>query len=110
MARWGESCYARAHGGCAGRIQSAHWISVQTLRMRQAAYRVAIRKGREVGEAGQYLVDFPIAGLIADPRNGIPLCSHHHDSFDRRNGQALDLHAPVEVREFAAEFGLEDLL
>lgn len=51
-----------------------------------------------------------MAGLTADPRNGIPLCVHHHDSFDRRNGQELKLLPPLGVKEFAAEYGLEDLL
>lgn len=107
---WGSECFARAHGDCRGRIQAAHWISVQTLRGRRANYRIAIRNGREVGEAGRYLVDMPIEGLIADPRNGIPLCDHHHASFDRRDGKALDLTPHTDVREFAAEYGLEDLL
>lgn len=110
MARWGELCYARAHGDCRGRIQAAHWISVQILKSRQAAKRVAIRNGRVVDEPAHYLVDMPLSGLIADPRNGVPLCVHHHDSFDRRNGQSLDPIPPREVIEFANEFGLDDLL
>jgi nitrite reductase/ring-hydroxylating ferredoxin subunit len=54
-----------------------------------------------------------LAGLdavVADDRNGVPLCTAHHDSFDTRNGQSLHLPAPECVREFAAEYGLEHLI
>lgn len=108
--RCGHVCYAQGRGGCAGRLQAAHWISVQTLKGRQANYRIAIRNGRELPEAAQYLVDMPIDGLIADPRNGVPLCEHHHSSFDKRNGQELILQPPAEVIEFAEEYDLADLL
>lgn len=110
MERWGELCYARAQGGCSGRIQSAHWISSQTLRHRQANNRIALKNGRELHEAARYLVDMPIGGLVSDPRNGIPLCEAHHASFDRRDGRELVLQPPLGVKEFAEEFGLEDLL
>lgn len=113
FARWGSECYARAHGDCSGRVQAAHWISKQGLQIKQSQIRLAIRGlqiNRDVAikESHRLLADMPLDGLIADPRNGVPLCSHHHDSFDRRNGQALDLKPPEEVREFAAEYGLED--
>lgn len=110
IARWGPSCYARERGDCSGRIEAAHWISVQLLKARQATARIAIRNGRELEEARLYLVDMPIEGVIADPRNGVPLCSHHHASFDKRNGKKLILQPPKEVIEFTEEYGLDDLL
>lgn len=110
IARMGGACYARAHGSCAGRIQAAHWIDAQTLRGIQANTRMAIRANRQVSEGRLLLVDMPLDGLIADDRNGAPLCEHHHASFDKRNGQKLILHPPAEVVEFAAEYGLEDWL
>jgi len=107
---WGSSCYARAKGGCSGRIQAAHWISSQTLRHRQANNRIALKNGRELHEAARYLVDMPIGGLVSDPRNGIPLCEAHHASFDGRDGKRLEMQPPLGVKEFAADYGLEDLL
>lgn len=111
FARWGSACYARAHGGCKGRVQAAHWISKQTLKRKQSQARISLRRvdpRLAIREEVYFLLDMPIDGLIADPRNGVPLCDHHHASFDRRNGQALDLTPPQEVREFAEEYGLED--
>ena len=109
FARWGSECYARAHGDCKGRVQAAHWISKQGLRIKQSQVRIRVGIDRFPEREGLLrLIEMPLDGLIADPRNGIPLCDHHHASFDRRNGQALDLTPPQEVREFAAEYGLED--
>ena len=109
FARWGSACYARAHGGCKGRVQAAHWISKQGLRIKQSQVRIRVGTDRFPEREGLLrLIEMPLDGLVADPRNGVPLCDHHHASFDRRNGQALDLPVPTEVREFAEEYGLED--
>lgn len=110
MKRWGEVCYARAKGGCAGRIEAAHWIATQRLAAIQTNARIAIRNGREVSDPRRLLVDMPLTGLIADDRNGVPLCMRHHASFDKRNGQELVLMPPGEVREFAEEYDLDDEL
>ena len=113
FARWGSECYARAHGDCSGRVQAAHWIGKQRLRIKQSQARIHIERMDPriaVRQSVLHFLDMPLDGLIADPRNGVPLCDHHHSSFDRRNGQALDLKPPEEAREFAAEYGLEDEL
>lgn len=92
-------------------MQAAHWISKQGLRIKQSQARIHIERmdpRLSVREGVLRLIEMPLDGLVADPRNGVPLCDQHHASFDRRNGRALDLPVPTEVREFAAEYGLED--
>lgn len=99
FARHGCTCYA-ADDACLGRIEAAHWVGVQTLRRWQSQERVANRWDFR----HRPLLDVTEDELVADDRNGVPLCAYHHACFDRRNGQALDLEPPDAVLAFVAQY------
>ena len=102
-------CYADPTAEtCRGRLQAAHWIAVQTLRIKQRNARIV------AGGVGFYhppesarLTNADLSDLIADPRNGVPLCEMHHQALDHKR---LSLAPPQSVIEFATEYGLGHLL
>lgn len=100
--RWainGESvCYV-ADEECSGRLQAAHYIAVQRLRIAQKA--VAIR--HESGPLTAVAYD----ELVADDRNSLILCELDHSRFD---GFRLSIPPPACVIEFAREYGIERYL
>ena len=108
----GGACYFRPgirgndYGPCHGRIQGAHWISEQTIKRKRDQAIV----NRQIGkDANVLLLEVELEELLEDPRNGVPACVHHHDTFDLRNGQALEPapEPPFQVHCFAADYGLE---
>lgn len=107
LAMYGADCYAGPHG-CSGRVQAAHWISIQrlTIKRRNAAIAQGGRGFYRPPETDAIL-SVPLDDLIADPRNGIPLCELHHLRFDQFG---LHLQPPAEVIAFANDYGLEHLL
>ena len=106
--RWGLRCYAY-DAGCSGRVEAAHYISAQRLREEQrkiklSAYRFALDDPRHG------LTQSSLDELIADDRNGIPLCSEHHNAFDGKRAEPLIIVAPACVIEFAQDYGLTHLI
>lgn len=100
-------CYADpTAASCRGRLQAAHWISVQTLK-RKHALAVTPPRGLAYPEGPANLAAATLSELVADPRNGVPLCEMHHQAFDHHR---LSLTPPPSVIDFASEYGLEHLL
>jgi len=84
-------CYATMVGvphDCRGKIQADHVLERQRLR----------RRARELG--------VPEDKLIADDRNGVPLCEVLNGS-PRRREILRQAGVPVQVMQFAIEWGLE---
>lgn len=115
---WGPACYFRGgafgagYGLCRGELQAAHWLSRQTLKHKQSDARLQVRRGIEVSEGLRRLIDADLEELLADPRNGVPACEHHHATLDLRNGKKFDPppSIPFTVLEFATELDLDYLL
>lgn len=92
---------------CSGRLQAAHVISRQSLRLLRSNMEIAPHRYPS-DDPRHNLLKHDLDALCADPRNGLILCDRHHSAFDRRNGQALLLpYLPEHVWEFAREYGLE---
>lgn len=111
-------CYAADLPGgyvCSGRLEAAHFIAVQTLRIKQSEARIYIETQHDprmaLAPGILELVNADLSDLIADPRNGVPLCSEHHATFDgKRPPRRLSLTPPPSVVSFATEYGLTHLL
>lgn len=95
---------------CRGRLEAAHWISA--ARLREERRKLALTTYRfHPDDPRHALITVSLDDLIADDRNGVPLCSHaHHPAFDGRNGKRLVLTPPACVIEFAETYGLGYLI
>ena len=101
-------CYARHLGECKGILQAAHWISRQQLKQERS--KVNVSRHRFEGDDRLRLLDHSIEDLVADGRNGVPLCVEHHNAFDGKRAYSVELVPPGHVRAFAADYGLLHLL
>ena len=108
MARWGTRCYVHdAH--CSGRVEAAHYISAQRLREERRKLKLAPYRFTP-DDPRHGLVRASLDDLIADSRNGIPLCNEHHNAFDGKRHRRLSIYAPQCVIDFATEYGLTHLI
>jgi hypothetical protein len=93
---------------CSGGLQAAHWISKQTLKLERS--KVNVSRHRFTDDPRLALLDVTEDDLVADARNGIPLCFEHHNAFDGKRSYRLDLYPPPTVLEFATQYGLSHLI
>lgn len=108
MARWGTRCYVYGPD-CEGRVEAAHYVSAQ--RLREERRKLALTPYRFTPEDPRHgLVRASLDDLIADSRNGIPLCNEHHNAFDGKRAVRLVIPAPQCVIDFATEYGLTHLI
>lgn len=110
-ADWQERvfCYAGPEG-CAGRLDAAHWISAQRLREERRKFKLTGPRFA-VGDPRHKLATVSLDTLLADDRNGVPLCQDaHHPAFDGKRAKRLILTPPSCVIEFAEDYGLSHLL
>lgn len=77
-------CFFAARGDCEGRLDRAHLIPKQRMRIRNMD-----------------------KDILWDPRCWVPMCRKHHTAFDHHfiNLRRKDL--PIGVEQFAAEHKLE---
>lgn len=105
LARDGAVCRWAEQGDCGGRLQSAHIISVQRLRL---LYSRAEGKTAYRGALGSALLDVPLDEVLADPRNGCVACELHHVRYE---GAVLHLDSyPEPFLEFVADYSLEHVI
>ena len=108
MARWGTRCFAYGPN-CEGRVVAAHYVSAQ--RLREERRKLALTPYRFTPEDPRHgLVRASLDELLADSRNGIPLCHHHHAAFDGKRASKLTIPAPQCVIDFATQYGLTHLI
>lgn len=102
-------CYADPSSEtCRGRLQAAHWIAVQTLRIKKGNALIAAGgKGFYNPPEAERLIDTDLSDLVSDPRNGVAMCEYHHQAFDHKR---LSLTPPPSVIDFANEYGLRHLV
>jgi hypothetical protein len=101
-------------GPCEGRIEGAHWIKRQAVRLDFGGYYKTVGEGEG---SGCCRYDPDLLWLAEwDPRNGVPACERHHGQFDGRLVDAavpFVVHRPFvpnHVEEFVADYGLETRL
>jgi hypothetical protein len=83
---------------CAGRLQAHHVIPVQRLRHEHSI--------KAWSRTDHPLLAVTLDELVADPRNGVPLCERHHKAWHDGTRRPLREQLPAEVEAFAAEFWL----
>ena len=92
-------CVMDGEGPCVGRLQAHHCIERQRIRNKRTDALIRLANGEEISHTHRRLVDTELADLIADDRNGIPVCEIHH-------ARPWDLPVPDSAYEFADEYGL----
>lgn len=103
---------------CQGRMDRMHWVKQQAIRARfpHGAYRVDggewVRTPRLMDPAdfeGRALDMRSMQQIVWDGRVWAGACRWHHGTFDRPGVRALRVpraELPVDVEEWAAEFGM----
>lgn len=94
------SCYFAEEGGCRGRLQAAHILSAQRLKWMHSIAGMGYGPTQELA-----LID--LDELLADGRNGVPVCERHHHLHE---GAILHCQAPAAFYEFVADYGLEHVV
>lgn len=105
FARWGHVCF-HADDDCRGALQAMHFVSRQ--RLREERRKLILTPWRFAPDDRRHrLAETTLDALVADDRNSLVGCEHHHGRFDRLG---LSHAAPGCVVEFARTYGIEHLV
>lgn len=92
-------CIQAGGGPCGGRLQAHHCVERQRIRNKRSDALIRLANGEEISHAHRRLVGTELAELIADDRNGVPVCEIHHS-------RAWAIPVPDSAYEFAEDYGL----
>lgn len=102
-------CVLRGLGGCAGPIDAHHVLPQR--RIKQAfPFGGALAAGYVLPVRALEAVDPSVAvsldALLADARNGVPVCRRHHDRIESRRERLPRSLAPEDFDVFLATIGM----